>query len=566
MKPLVTGRAVGWSVIGVLVAATALTLEAAADRQQARSMVISRQGIVAAEQPLAAQAGASILARGGNAVDAAVAANAALSVVAPMMCGMGGDLFALVYEAKTGQLHGFNGSGWSPARLTPEFLRGQGFKTMPQSGIHSVTVPGAVDGWHQLLARFGKLGFAQVLAPARQLAEEGFPVTEWVAGYWAACESLLKKDPEAAKCFLPGGRPPAMGEVFRNPGAAWSLEQVAGHGRSAFYDGAIGRRILELSGRLGGTLEAEDLRRYQGAWVEPISINYRGWTVYEIPPNGQGIAALEMLNLMETFNLGEWGLHSANSLHAMIEAKKLAYADLMRYIGDPAFGKLPVAGLLGKDYARQRAGLIDLSRAMVQAAPGSPPEPGNDTTYLCTVDQEGNLVSLIQSTYHAFGSGLVAEGTGFALQNRGGLFQLGEGHPNVLAGRKRPLHTIIPAFMSKGDIRIAFGIMGGWNQAQAHAQFVANYVDFKLNLQAALEAARFTKMSFAGADVQLENRVPEAVRAELAARGHRLDLLPNWATSVGGGQAVLRDFARGVNYGASDPRKDGAAVPQPFLK
>ena len=566
MRPLVTGRAVGWSVIGVLVAAGALTLEAAADRQQARSMVISRQGIVAAEQPLAAQAGASILARGGNAVDAAVAANAALSVVAPMMCGMGGDLFALVYEAKTGQLHGFNGSGWSPARLTPEFLRGQGFKTMPQSGIHSVTVPGAVDGWHQLLARFGKLGFAQVLAPARQLAEEGFPVTEWVAGYWAACESLLKQDPEAAKCFLPGGRPPAMGEVFRNPGAAWSLEQVAGHGRSAFYDGAIGRRILELSGRLGGTLDAEDLRRYQGAWVEPISVNYRGWTVYEIPPNGQGIAALEMLNLMETFNLGEWGLHSANSLHAMIEAKKLAYADLLRYIGDPAFGKLPVAGLLGKDYARQRAGLIDLSRAMAQPVPGSPPEPGNDTTYLCTVDQEGNLVSLIQSTYSAFGSGLVAEGIGFALQNRGGLFQLEAGHPNVLAGRKRPLHTIIPAFMSKGGIRIAFGIMGGWNQAQAHAQFVANYVDFKLNLQAALEAARFTKMSFAGTDVQLENRVPEAVRAELAARGHRLGLLPNWATSVGGGQAVLRDFARGVNYGASDPRKDGAAVPQPFLK
>jgi gamma-glutamyltranspeptidase/glutathione hydrolase len=553
-------------VIGVLVAAAALTLEAAADRQQARSMVISRQGIVAAEQPLAAQAGASILAQGGNAVDAAVAANAALSVVAPMMCGMGGDLFALVYEAKTGKLHGFNGSGWSPARLTPEFLRGQGFKTMPQSGIHSVTVPGAVDGWHQLLARFGKLGFAQVLAPARQLAEEGFPVTEWVAGYWAACESLLKKDPAAAKCFLPGGRPPAMGEVFRNPDAAWSLEQVAGHGRSAFYDGAIGRRILELSGRLGGTLDAEDLRRYQGAWVEPISVNYRGWTVYEIPPNGQGIAALEMLNLMETFNLGEWGLHSANALHAMIEAKKLAYADLLRYIGDPAFGKLPVAGLLGKDYARQRAGLIDLSRAMAQAAPGSPPEPGNDTTYLCTVDQEGNLVSLIQSTYNAFGSGLVAEGAGFALQNRGGLFQLEAGHPNVLAGHKRPLHTIIPAFMSKGDIRIAFGIMGGWNQAQAHAQFVANYVDFKLNLQAALEAARFTKMSFTGTDVQLENRVPEAVRAELAARGHRLDVLPNWATSVGGGQAVLRDFARGVNYGASDPRKDGAAVPQPFLK
>ena len=307
-----------------------------------------------------------------------------------------------------------------------------------------------------------------------------------------------------------------------------------------------------------------DLSEFRSEWVTPLATTYRGWTVYEIPPQGQGIAALMMLNLMETFPLPEWGRDDARTWHVMIEAKKLAYADLLRYVADPRFARVPVTGLLDKAYARERAGWIDPERARTHTPPGEPPGAGADTTYLCTVDTEGNLVSFIQSNYHGFGSGLVAEGTGFGLQNRGGLFTLDPAHPNALAPRKRPLHTIIPAFMERGAVRIAFGIMGGWNQAQAHAQFVANVADFGLNLQAALEAPRFTKLTFDGADVEIEARVPEAIRAALAARGHAVKTLSAWADAVGGGQAVMRDFARGINYGASDPRKDGAAVPEPI--
>jgi gamma-glutamyltranspeptidase/glutathione hydrolase len=306
----------------------------------------------------------------------------------------------------------------------------------------------------------------------------------------------------------------------------------------------------------------DDLARFSSRWVEPISTSYHGWTVWEMPPNGQGIAALIMLNLMENFPLAQFGPGSANSLHLMIEAKKLAYSDLLRYVCDPAFNRVPVAGLLSKAYALERAKLIDLDKANPQADAGQPPA-GADTTYLCVVDSEGNMVSYIQSNYNSFGSGLVPEGAGFALQNRGALFSLEPQSPNLLAGRKRPIHTIIPAFMAKDQVRIAFGIMGGWNQAQAHAQFVSDLVDHKMNIQAALEAPRFTKQTFSGCDVQIEDRVPAPVRAQLAAKGHQLDLRGPFASAVGGGQAVLRDFAARVNYGASDPRKDGAAVPEP---
>jgi gamma-glutamyltranspeptidase/glutathione hydrolase len=511
---------------------------------------------------LASQAGAQILAKGGTAVDAAVAANAVLGVVSPMMCGMGGDLFAIVYEARSGQVWGLNASGWSPAGLSLDRLRAQGVTKMPQNGIDTVTVPGAVDGWDQLLRRFGRRSFREVLAPAVRLAEEGFPVSELVAGAWRASEGALRKDANAMRTFLPGGRAPETGEVFRNPDLAWSYGQVARSGRRAFYEGRIAGRLLEYSRRLGGTLAADDLSKYRSEWVKPITTSYRGWTVYEIPPNGQGIAALIMLNLMEQFPLAEDGLNSANALHAMIEAKKLAYADMLRYVADPRHSRVPVAGLLAKDYARARARLIDQRVASPQAAAGDLSRVGNDTTYLCAVDREGNLVSLIQSIYYSFGSGLVADGTGFALQNRGGLFSLDPEHPNVLAGRKRPLHTIIPGFLEKDEVRIAFGIMGGWNQAQAHAQFVSNIADHRLNLQAALEAPRFTKMTFEGTDVQMESRIPEAVRAELESRGHQLQVRGPYTQAVGGGQAVMRDYRRGVNYGASDPRKDGAAVPE----
>jgi gamma-glutamyltranspeptidase/glutathione hydrolase len=534
----------------------------AQDRTQARSMVMTRYGIVAAEQPLACQIGTRILAQGGNAVDAAVAVNAALGVVAPMANGMGGDLFAIVYEAKTGKLYGLNASGWAPAGLTPEFLKSLGTNQMPQSGIHSVTVPGAIDGWDKLVRRFGRKNLSELLAPAIRYAEEGFPVTEIFSSYWVESEKKLLRDTNAASTFLLNGRAPRPGEMFRNPDLAWSLKQIANHGRDAFYQGEIAKRILATSQGLGGTMNAEDLAKFSSQWVEPISTAYRDWTVYELPPNGQGIGALIMLNIMEQFPLGQFGPDSADAFHTMIEAKKLAYADVLRYVCDPNINKVNVAGLLSKQYAKARAALIDPAKANCNVPAGEPPPIGTDTTYFCVVDSDGNMVSYIQSNYNSFGSGVVAAGTGFALQNRGGLFSLDPASPNVLAGRKRPLHTIIPAFMMKDKIRIAFGIMGGWNQAQAHAQFVSDVVDHQMNIQAALEAPRFTKQTFPGCDVDLESRVPEAARNELNAKGHQLKIRGAFSSEVGGGQAVLRDFATGINYGASDPRKDGAAIPE----
>jgi gamma-glutamyltranspeptidase/glutathione hydrolase len=535
----------------------------AQDRMQTRSVVMSRNGIVATEHPLASQIGASVLAGGGNAIDAAVAANAAMGLFAPMANGIGGDMFALVYHARSGKLYGLNASGWSPAKLTPQFLKDKGLGDMPQSGIHSVTVPGAVDGWDKLVRRFGKKRLSDLVGPSIRYAEQGFPVTEIFALYWADSERKLRADTNAAAVFLLNGKAPRAGELFRNPDLAWSYRQIAAHGRKAFYQGDIAKRILARSQALGGSLTREDLAQFSSEWVEPISTDYRGWTVYEIPPNGQGIAALLMLNVMKHFPMSEFGPGSANALHVAIEGKKLAYADMLRYVCDPRFNIVPVKGMLSDAYSTERAGLINLERANAHVLAGEPPRYGTETTYLCVVDSEGNMVSYIQSNYNSFGSGVVAPGTGFALQNRGGLFSLDSSSPNVLAGRKRPLHTIIPGFMSKGEVRVAFGIMGGWNQAQAHAQFVSNLVDHKMNLQAALEAPRFTKMTFPGNDVMIEDRVPQAVRDELSARGHVIEVRGAFSAAVGGGQAVLRDFSARVNFGASDPRKDGAAIPEP---
>jgi gamma-glutamyltranspeptidase/glutathione hydrolase len=529
------------------------------DRGQGRSMVISRGGIVAAESPLAAQAGVRVLESGGNAVDAAIATNAMMGVVEPMMNGIGGDLFAIVYDAKANKLYGLNASGWAPRGLTIEFLRKQGIREMPQHGVHAITVPGAVDGWHALAEKFGRKKLSEDLAAAIRTAEEGFPVPEWTAAYWGGELDLLRSDEAASKVYLPNDRAPRVGEVFRNPDLAWSLQQIAEHGRDAFYKGAIAQKILETMKHHNGTMTAEDLAAYSSEFVEPISTTYREWTVYEMPPNGQGIAALEMLNIMETFPLGELGFGSAKALHAMIEAKKLAYADMAKYVADPRGQKIPVAALLSKDWAKQRAQLIDAEHAKCDVGAGDLPG-GSDTTYLSVVDRDGNIVSLIQSNYDAFGSGIVASGTGFALHNRGGLFTLDSASPNALAGRKRPRHTIIPGFAQKGDTRMAFGIMGGWNQSQAHAQFIANIADFKMNIQAALEAPRFSKHTFGGCDVMMENRIPGAARNELSAKGHKIQVLGTYSSGVGGGQAVLRDFATGVNYGASDPRKDGQAA------
>ncbi len=533
------------------------------DRVTARSMVISDRGIVATSQTLASQAGAQILARGGSAMDAAIAANAVLGVVEPESCGMGGDLFAIYYDAKTGKLSAINASGWAAKGQTIDFLKSTGLTAMPQEGIQSVTVPGAVSGWSSLHKRFGKLPWSTLFQPAIYFAEHGFPVTEMIGGAWKEEEGKLAKEQNARRVMLPNGRAPAVGEIFRNPEMAAAYRLLAAEGPSTFYKGAIANAILKTSERLGGKLAAADLAEFEPEWVQPLSTEYRGWKVYELPPNGQGIAALEMLNMLSLYPLSDYESRGVDELHTQIEAQKLAYADLHRYVADPRFSKIPVEGLLSMDYARERAKLIDPRRASCSVAPGSPSVIHGDTIYLAAIDREGNIVSLIQSVYQHFGSGVVVDNYGFALQNRGGLFDFDPQHPNALAPRKRPFHTIIPAFMEKGDIHIGFGIMGGLNQAQAHAQFVSNMVDHGMNIQAALEAPRFTKLTFGGCDLMIEHRITQDVRDRLMGRGHELQVVGDFSSQMGGGQAVVRDAKTGVNFGASSPRKDGAAVPEP---
>ena len=534
----------------------------AQDRDYARSMVISRQGIVATSQTLASAAGAQILARGGSAMDAAIAANAVLGVVEPMSNGIGGDLFTIYWDAKTGKLTGMNASGWAPKAQSIEYLRSKGVGSMPQSGIQSVTVPGCVDGWEKLHRKFGKLPWRDLFQPAIYYAVNGFPVTELIADGWRRFRDTIEVDENGKRIFLPQGEAPKTGGIFRNPELGRALKLISDGGAGAFYRGPIAKAILRTSDRLGGTMAGADLSEFQADWVEPISTQYRGWRVYELPPNGQGMATLEMLNLMEQFPLARFGSLSAEALHIEIEAQKLAYADLKRYLADPRYAKVPVSGIISKTYAVERAKLIDPRRARCETQAGDPKMYGGDTIYLAAVDREGNIASLIQSVYLAFGSGVVVEDFGFHLQNRGALFEMDPAHPNALEGRKRPFQTIIPAFMEKDSVHIGFGIMGGLNQAQAHAQFTSGMVDHGLNIQSALEAPRFTKLNFSGCDVMIESRVPVDVREQLTTMGHRLEVQGEYSSWMGGGQAVVHDAATGVNYGASSPRKDGAAVPE----
>jgi gamma-glutamyltranspeptidase/glutathione hydrolase len=437
---------------------------------------------------------------------------------------------------------------------------------MPQRGIHSVTVPGVVAGWDAMRTKFGTKPFSELLAPAIHYAENGFPLSERIAASWSNAVKMHGEHPNSRKTYLVDGtRAPRAGEIFRNPDLAGSLRLIAASGRDGYYKGKTAEAILTISREQGGTMTAADLSDYQPEWVAPIKTTYRGWSVYEIGPNTQGIAALMMLNLMEASPLADYGFHSADALHVMIEAKKLAYADMLRYVGDPKFGAIPVEAMLSKSRAAARARLIDRAKAACAVEParldGVTDAQGNDTIYMSVIDKDGNMVSLIQSNYSGFGSGLVPPGTGFMLQNRGGLFSLEKNQPNTLAPRKRPLHTIIPAFMEKGDERIAFGIMGGWNQGQAHAQFVANIADFGMTIQQALEAGRFTKGSFEGCDVEIEALVPEAVRSALTSRGHQLRVAGPRSGGFGYGQAVM-SRPGGVHFGASEPRHDGAAIPQ----
>jgi gamma-glutamyltranspeptidase/glutathione hydrolase len=535
---------------------------AAADRSHARSMVISQGGIVASSHTLASQAGAQILAKGGSAVDAAIAANAVLGVVEPMMCGIGGDLFVLYWEAKSGKLHGLNGSGWAPQRLTREFLASREItEKMPATGIHSATVPGAVRGWQAAHERFGKLAWKDLFGASIHLADQGFPVTEIIAAAWPG--GAVTKFPESKKVFFPGDKAPAVGQIFRNPGLAHAMRLIANGGADAFYTGEIARAILSASDRLGGTFAAADLAEWRPEWVAPIRTTYRGWTVSELPPNGQGVAALVMLNLMERFEPSGAGPHSLTEAHKKIEAMKLAYADLYAYVADPKFENVPVDAMLAKDYAARRAEMIHKGRANCGVEAGKPEL--KDTTYLAVVDKEGNIASWIQSVSGSWGSGVVVDGMGFHLQNRAGGFSLDPERPSRLEPRKRPFHTIIPGMLEKGDQHIGFGIMSGPNQPQAHAQFVSNIVDYHMNLQEALEAPRFRVTSVPGCEVSLESRHDEKTLRSLERRGHVVKRVGDHSTVMGRGNAVMHDAETNVNYGASDSRADGSAVPEPIL-
>lgn len=531
---------------------------------QARSMVVSKLGIVSTPQFLASQAGAHILEQGGNAIDAAIAANAVMGVVQPYVNGIGGDLFMIYYDAKTQKLYGLNSSGWTPKALTLEYLKSKGITTLDPIGVNTIDIPGAVAGWDAMHKRFGTLPFSTTLAPAIYYAQNGFPLAERNARYWVS--KRLMNQPGYKETYVIWPHPPRPGDLFRNPALANSLRQIAAHGRDAFYNGPMTETMVKFLDAHGGLHTVEDFRDFQPEWVEPISTTYHGWTVYELPPNGQGLAALSMLNIMEHFPLAQYGHNSVDALHVMIEAKKLAYADMYKYVGDPRFTPIPVKQLISKDLAAKRAKLIDMNKASCEVVPSDIEAEldrhGNSTIYLSVIDKDGNIVSLIQRNYAGYGTGFVTPGLGFSFQNRGDLFRIEPGLPNSIAGHKRPLHTIIPAFMEKGDIRIGFGIMGGWNQAQAHAQFVSNIVDFHMNVQSALEQPRFTKETFAGCDVMMEETIPADVRAGLAARGHQIKLLEPFSFAVGQGAAVVRDLSRNVNFAAGDPRSDGAAIPQ----
>lgn len=533
-------------------------------RDQARALVVSQHGIVAASNYLASSVGAKILEQGGNAVDAAIAANAITGLTQPFVNGVGGDLFAIIYEARTGKLYGLNASGWSPKAQTIDWMKAKGVEKIDPISVHTVTVPGCVGGWVAMRNRFGSKPLRNLLAPAIRYAENGFPLS--VVSARSMPQKKFFEQPGFKDTYLAAGEKPEPGDLFRNPALAKTLRLVAEQGHDGFYRSNFTRGLVAFLKEIGGAHTYEDFAEWEPEWVDPVSTTYRGWRIYELPPNGQGIAALSMLNLMEHFPLGDYGHNSAAALHVMIEAKKLAYADMERYVGDPKFSAIPTETLISKELANQRVKGIDMRKANCGVLPADLAQTlssiGRETIYLSAIDKEGNIVSLIQSNSAGYGTGLVAPDAGFSFHNRGARFQLEPGKPDSLEGRKRPLHTIIPAFMEKDHLKIGFGIMGGWNQPLAHAQFVANLVDFEMNAQEALEAPRFTKMTFEGCDVMLESRIAEAIRFDLARRGHIVQPVSNFNSNMGFGSAVIRDSKRNVNFAATDPRVDGAAIPE----
>ena len=532
-----------------------------------RSEVIAAHGMAATSQPLATQVALDILKQGGNAIDAAIAANAMLGLVEPTGNGIGGDLFAIVWDAESRKLYGLNASGRSPYSLTLEWFQQQGLESIPSHGPLPVTVPGAVDGWFELHQRFGKLPMKQVLAPAIQYAQEGFPVSELIAYYWQRSVPTLEVWAGFKEVYMPGGKAPQKGEIFRNPALARTLQSIADGGRDAFYKGDIARTIDAFMKREGGFLSYRDLAEHTSTWVEPVCTDYRGYDVWELPPNGQGIAALQILNLLEHYDLSKMGFGSADYVHLFVEAKKLAFEDRARWYADPDFNDIPVAELISKEYASRRRELIDLGRAADTFAAGNPALEAGDTIYLTVADADRNMISLIQSNYRGMGTGLSPDGLGFILQDRGELFTLEEGHFNTYEPHKRPFHTIIPAFVTKdGEPYMSFGVMGGATQPQAHAQIVINMVDFGMNLQEAGDAPRILHQGSSqptgetmldGGTVVLESGFPYETIRELVGRGHAV----GWDVGpYGGYQAILFDSDEGVYYGASESRKDGQAA------
>ncbi|WP_420787701.1 gamma-glutamyltransferase [Shewanella chilikensis] len=531
-----------------------------------RSEVYAVNGMAATSQPLATQVAVDILKQGGSAVDAAIAANAMLGLVEPTGSGIGGDLFAIVWSAKEQRLYGLNASGRSPGSLTLEMLKAKGLEQLPPYGPLPVSVPGAVDGWYELHDKFGKLPMKDNLAPAIHYAREGFPVSELIAFYLARSGDKLAKYPGFKETYMPGGRMPAVGELFRNPALANSYEKIAKGGRDIFYKGEIARSIAAYMQQQGGYLSYEDLASHKSEWVEPVSANYRGYDIWELPPNGQGIAALQILKTLEPFNLKAMGLGSAEYVHHFVEAKKLAFADRAKFYADMDFAKVPVASLISKEYNYARAKLIDADKAAASVEPGNPNLLHGDTIYLTTADKEGNMVSLIQSNYRGMGSGMTPPDLGFVLQDRGQLFDLTPGRANSYAPGKRPFHTIIPAFVTKdGKPWLSFGVMGGATQPQMHAQIMINLIDFGLNLQEAGDAPRILHTGSSqptgeqmtdGGYISLESGFSMEIRRELMKKGHTLS---DSLGAFGGYQAIGVNVESGVYRGASESRKDGQA-------
>lgn len=532
-----------------------------------RSEVIARHGMVATSHPLATQIGLDVLKNGGSAVDAAIAANAALGLMEPTGCGIGGDLFAIVWDAERQELTGLNASGRSPESLTLQHFRDIGMQSIPYLGPLTVSVPGAVDGWFELHGRYGRLPMSELLRPSIDYAEEGFPVTQFIADLWQENTPSREQFPGYSEVFMPDGKPPETGDIFRNPSLANTYRMIAEGGRDAFYKGDIAKKIEDYMAEQGGFLTAADMAAHQSEWVAPVSTNYRGYDVFELPPNGQGILALQMLNLLEGYDIRSMGFGSVEYLHTLIEAKKVAYEDRAKYYADPDFYDPPIDMLVSKEYANERRELISPTEAATAYPPSEPKLEQGDTIYLTVADADGNMVSLIQSNYGDLGSGMTPAELGFQLQNRGQLFSLEDGHANVYEPGKRPFHTIIPAFVLKdGKPWLSFGVMGGSMQPQAHAQIIVNLVDFDMNLQEAGDAARMRHSGSStamgdvmttGGTVYLESGIGPDVRNALRDMGHNIG---DRAIKYGGYQAIMRDDVRGVYFGASESRKDGQAA------